>query len=1437
MFQSQFESAIIEFTVYSRNWFFRNWVIGKTSLQLEYVNKRKNKLYARALLPLRRDDDPLITGMLDISVFVLKPGEAAPSRTLQMTPSIEDEDRAEGDKDDDLADLGKAMLSGDIDTGNILKYHVYIYIHKVEELPFLENGYKPSPFLTVDFVGCQVKTQVAPETQQFAFQAGIRIPVMTPLAEDKIVVKLWHNNYFSSDQLLAQGFFSFRQMRNNGLPTQWFCLYGWDPAECPDIESIVRSGESAETNFYKGKIMISGRVEKLDPEEELQPAGPCKSTMSDEPPIRQLAILADVYRVTGAEGRSVRVEISFGPERESTIHKAAMWDGVQEIREMQQETKDDDLPSESQESAEQIEDLSTFHFEPKEGRIEGILILASEDQRSRPKVMINVYSQPYNPLASECRIGFSKHDLHEFPQYEAGNPSRPKWYSLKGMPWNGASRIPPSVLIAIEQHHTSDLVRQNRKHVKSYSYILRAYCFLARSIERRGDEAPRYCLRVTCAGLSKTTKEISNVRPTWMECLSVKIVLYSDTPKTAPSMEPITVSLVERGIFRFDYDIGKAICEYTYMRRQNNLGEWEPYKLQPQWIEVHGGQYGTKKVGEVLIAFEMLSWKNREKAALEAKDMWPFYDPENERPREYNSVAHLCRIRRATLHFSLYGLRDLLPLPQINTLNLGSADVTKPRVVVEVDRFVNPAVQTGGKFNMEFKHRDTVEGEDGKTKETLLQIWKSKLNAASNPVEAKNFEFMQVNTLQIEIPDNMILEPFVRVKVLEEPNKYMLLGEVFEATLVGESLQSLKDLLPCCWYDGVDIDGDYESQKMYIHEQQERALEVSKVRPKFEEETDDQRALLVEEEQQAIVKVEPGVALIQEEQKAPQQVDESALPLQLRTDVATKNRRPLKITPIEEINVQLEPTAPQREGAPKKNADSAGRPCIMGRLENSVDFTFTHDFWYKSVPLLRNSDIIDKNDNDIDWHTQPGRTFGFIKCAFKLTDGWETKKDDDEEPSSQMAVVQNIHSAMSQTFEEEADVPSRELLSRSLNFDKTLDSYAFDAKKMAERFKSPQKLPARIRVRVYLLRAVCIYGRGHGIADPYYEFQLGPSYHLTTRNAAHPDTTTPEFFSTDEKDVQFPQESRLEISIRDVDDMGLGRDTLIGSTVIDLEDRWHSPKWKEIIQSRKVMPSEVRSLYTPAEPGTNRGSLEMWVEMVESSLASDFVPSANQAPPDSLIEVRIVVWEAKDVKVSDPENGIALVVGCQLNCTPVECYLGHAPIYQVTDEHFGSTGTAVYEWRVVYPRIKTPVYTCQVAFSLEEYSVLGNTPMGTFQLDLQRHVERVARDLDALETDKSWLTFHHGTGQEAQIVGELLISMTIMTAPEAIEKPAGLGREEPNQLPTLRTPQEGRGWGNYLSSFGFSLPSLGMWKKFIPLIVIAVAFLAALVLMRYIGLL
>ena len=67
-----------------------------------------------------------------------------------------------------------------------------------------------------------------------------------------------------------------------------------------------------------------------------------------------------------------------------------------------------------------------------------------------------------------------------------------------------------------------------------------------------------------------------------------------DHPKKPPTMEPITVSLCQyEGYFK-QPNVGKAICKYTYMRQKNILEEWEPYKLQPQWVQLYGGTYNTK---------------------------------------------------------------------------------------------------------------------------------------------------------------------------------------------------------------------------------------------------------------------------------------------------------------------------------------------------------------------------------------------------------------------------------------------------------------------------------------------------------------------------------------------------------------------------------------------------------------------------------------------------------------------------------------------------------------------------------------------------------------------------------------------------------------------------------------------------------------------------
>jgi len=81
LYPKEFESALIEFKVYALYWFTRNYLIGKAALQLDFINKRNHHLYARRWLMLRRDDSPDITGMLNVTVFVLLPGDQAPSAT------------------------------------------------------------------------------------------------------------------------------------------------------------------------------------------------------------------------------------------------------------------------------------------------------------------------------------------------------------------------------------------------------------------------------------------------------------------------------------------------------------------------------------------------------------------------------------------------------------------------------------------------------------------------------------------------------------------------------------------------------------------------------------------------------------------------------------------------------------------------------------------------------------------------------------------------------------------------------------------------------------------------------------------------------------------------------------------------------------------------------------------------------------------------------------------------------------------------------------------------------------------------------------------------------------------------------------------------------------------------------------------------------------
>jgi len=414
---------------------------------------------------------------------------------------------------------------------------------------------------------------------------------------------------------------------------------------------------------------------------------------------------------------------------------------------------------------------------------------------------------------------------------------------------------------------------------------------------------------------------------------------------------------------------------------------------------------------------------------------------------------------------------------------------------------------------------------------------------------------------------------------------------------------------------------------------------------------------------------------------------------------------------------------------------------------------------------------------------------------------------------------------------------------RSYGLEDELDSFAFDEKKLRKRFKDPEHLPSRVRVRLYLVKAVCIFGKGAGdFPDPYVEFQLGRNDRVSFRSNFKSNCNEPDFYTLEERDIILPDDGKLEVRVNDklnALESGVWSDTLIGSTIIDLEDRWHSRNWR-VLNDRQTVPKENRPLSTGEIPGKNRGSIEMWVEMLESQRAADIKASPLVKPPDLELEVRLVVWDTRSVKLVK-EDYVNVQISSTLDC-PQYCGESTHPTVQETDVHYQSKdGNAIFNWRMVYPKIKMPVKTCSIKMDLYHYELLGTEFIGSLNLDLKKYVERVATNMDAVSVGPDFLKFSNADQEEdggiVEEIGSARVQLWVMTQGEAASKMAGKGREDPNDHPPLITPAEGRDWGTYLAGFGFALPDFGLWKKLIPLVIAMVLFLFSVIAMKQMGLL
>jgi hypothetical protein len=232
-----------------------------------------------------------------------------------------------------------------------------------------------------------------------------------------------------------------------------------------------------------------------------------------------------------------------------------------------------------------------------------------------------------------------------------------------------------------------------------------------------------------------------------------------------------------------------------------------------------------------------------------------------------------------------------------------------------------------------------------------------------------------------------------------------------------------------------------------------------------------------------------------------------------------------------------------------------------------------------------------------------------------------------------------------------------------------------------------------VKVRVYIYRCLNLTAQddyavlidriaGYSAfcrANAYLELMVGDKYdqvegkqikHITDKGGVVPNSLNPSFYKYFELDADLPDDWKLTINVLSQTDSGF--DTLIGSTTIDLEDRYigelinreairHKSLESHYIDflknsdlskdetsliskkinlinmrmenmKRLVIPVEFRPLYKPGVK-VAQGIIEMFVEVLPGNLAKKIPPAKIEAPTPLDYELRLVIWETRNIPI------------------------------------------------------------------------------------------------------------------------------------------------------------------------------------------------------------
>ncbi|CAG9316505.1 unnamed protein product [Blepharisma stoltei] len=324
-------------------------------------------------------------------------------------------------------------------------------------------------------------------------------------------------------------------------------------------------------------------------------------------------------------------------------------------------------------------------------------------------------------------------------------------------------------------------------------------------------------------------------------------------------------------------------------------------------------------------------------------------------------------------------------------------------------------------------------------------------------------------------------------------------------------------------------------------------------------------------------------------------------------------------------------------------------------------------------------------------------------------------------------------------------------------------------------------------VRVYIIDAMSLEQKdAFSKSDPYFKLKLGGRV-INNREEHQEDVCDPKFYKCYDFETTIPGQSLLKLSMWDYNKVF--PDSKIGTTIIDIEDRFFNKTWRSL----KEVPIETRALYLAASRRP-QGYVRMWVEIHYNTIIPDPV-DISLRPPASF-EARLIIWRCEDVENMDFEGVSDLFVRAWINQEKDK----------ETDTHYRcQRGKGSWNWRMKFP-ISLPQPENTVTIQIWDRDIFSRNDfiaetsfefneLAAAAIEENRRIKKKGpaegwkdRVLNE-ENEKFWVNCKK-RGKEGGFEdgGKVLISFELVPEMRAQACPVGEGRNEPNVDPKLPPP-------------------------------------------------